>query len=225
MRRPFLALALSLTVGIGLAAAAKPVKHGFTFVGPVMDGWVDLSYRMDHPDTQKFLPAELPREGLVAFASDINDRGFFIAGIEKGRHEFDKSDIENIKDELRRELGGAGSDFVVDDSTMVAIGGVPSAKLFARETIEGHVVRYLVYVVPGKEHAATLIYMAEQEPFSRFLPRFEASAFATRGAVLHKYEKLSREVKGGLVTLVLALLIGGAKAFFKGRTPTVDDLV
>ncbi|MBI4425880.1 MAG: hypothetical protein HY554_19275 [Elusimicrobia bacterium] len=205
-----------LLLAVSLACAATPEKHGFTFVGPSVSGWVDLSPQIDDPSTQKLLPDWIPPEEIAAFASDIYQQGFFVAAVEPGTFQFTPKQLERELEQFRAELGKEG-EVAIEESKIVTVGGVPSGRFLATQTQSGLTLRVLAYVIPGAKHAATLLYVAQSKDFDPLLPRFEASAQATLGATHHKYANLSREVKGGLATLGLALVFGWVKRWFRGK--------
>lgn len=167
-------LLLALAAAPGVAAAADNGPFRF----PLPAGFVDLSPGAPPAsiDVMDDIKAEAKSGKYAAYAVAQEGFGVYYAMVRDGAEDFDEARADAVVGALGGMVAGGAR---VADKKAFALGGQHGGRL----VIEQGPLKALVYLLPWQGKTAVLVYWTRARAFDQMLPRFEASATGTRGAL------------------------------------------
>jgi hypothetical protein len=221
-------LVLILAAGLAASALLNPPPAGFEFQIPA--GWTTIKdakkqlLKLDLLTPQ--MKEAISRTNYVVYAVDVRAPDPLI------RATFNAVTSDALSVELteiiwNQILGGiaqmatrAGVSFKVVKYTLEDFGGVPVGSAITELQGPGGLQRQLSFYIPGRAKDALLTYSTEPSRFDPYVPVFEASARATRGAgrptladqLLRIPERITPDQAGRLVGQLVGA-IGGFAVF------------
>lgn len=185
--------ALLLLVSPFFRASAAEAEHGFTFTGPEIVNWGQVT--MEGSGTTG---------GPVLVYAALDNSGNFNAIVAAGKVAVTPELMGELRDGMGKKMAAGGiGDYEVLDARIVEVGAVPGIRMVGKGTFSSGPKRQLTYILPGKAHHAVLTYTAAAEEFDALVPAFDKAAQRTKGLVSH----LSTQA-----FMLRGALIGGALA-------------
>ena len=176
-----------------LLLLAACLAHAGEFTYAIPEGWRDLKKEAREGRLAgSGLPAAIQREALdekfVVYAIDpaaVTASGatvaFNAAEVPKGGA-LSLEQIQEVSRNLVRQLRANGHDVQPGETRGDSWGDVTVGVVTVDVRLPGGAQRFLQYLVPGRESGTLLTYSAPASSFEAYLPIFEASARATKGA-------------------------------------------
>jgi len=186
-------------LGIALASGLLAHAHAGEFQYSVPPGWWDLlapnppELGRDMTRIPKPMLADAMSGRFAAFAVDPDSaaRGglltFFTAMEAPGSGKVTLDEVNKAVAEAIDGFAAKGYKARLDEYSVFKLGGIPAG--MAAIDVEGPAGSRMLrqYLIPGKKTLAVLTYSVPKYEYPAYLPAFEASARATKGAFNHGY--------------------------------------
>jgi hypothetical protein len=199
-----------------LLGSASARADGFRFVVP--PGWVDLSPTAPAKNFERLPPemaAQLRAQRLTFFAADVEHASELMTNVSgvliPGGGRITQATVDGAERQVTAEIiKQPGFAYRVTKSEIMDWDGVAVGRVFAELDNRGHLVKQLVFILPGATQTAMLTYAANESEFERYRPIFEAAARGTSGLAAAKSrssELLGVAIRAGILMVAVALLV------------------